>query len=72
MGNLGIVSDVSTKYFLQIWTGAQAVLKLRPDFIAGQWAPWILRRNDMIQDAPLWSNIENKDDSLYFSIKYMS
>ena len=30
----GIVSDVSTKYFLQIWSGAQAVMKLRPDFIA--------------------------------------
>ena len=31
----GIVSDVSTKYVLQIWSGAQAVMKLRPDFIAG-------------------------------------
>ena len=31
----GIVSDVSTKYFLQIWSGAQAVMKLRPGFIAG-------------------------------------
>ena len=31
----GIVSDVSTKYFLQIWSVAQAVMKLRPDFIAG-------------------------------------
>ena len=33
--NMGIVSDVSTKYFLQIWSGAQAVMKLRPAFIAG-------------------------------------
>ena len=35
----GIVSDVSTKYFLHIWSGAQAVIKLRPDFIAGPSAP---------------------------------
>ena len=33
--HLGIVSDVSTKYFLQIWSGAQAVIKPHPDFIAG-------------------------------------
>ena len=31
----GIVSDVSTKYLLQIWSGAQAAMKLRPDFMAG-------------------------------------
>ena len=30
--NTGIVSDVSTQYFLQIFSGAQAV-KLRPQFI---------------------------------------
>ena len=32
---MGTVSDVSTKYFLEIWNGAQAVMKMRPDFIAG-------------------------------------
>ena len=30
---LEYVSDVSTKYFLQILSGAQAVMKLRPDYI---------------------------------------
>ena len=29
----GIVSDVSTKYFLQIWSGAQAFMKLRPTLL---------------------------------------
>ena len=30
-----MVYDVSTKYFLEIYRGAQAVMKLRPDFFAG-------------------------------------
>ena len=38
---------MSTKYFLQILSGAQAVMKLRPDFIAGP--PAKLLANEMFE-----------------------
>ena len=44
---LGTVFDVSTKYFLQIWSGAQAVMKLRPEYIAGP--PAKLLANEMFE-----------------------
>ena len=55
-----IISDVSTKYFMQIWSGAQAVMKLRPDFIdprpciTGQWSPCILKVDFDVLDFELY------------------
>ena len=40
---IGYSFKCDTKYFLQIWSGTQAVKKLRPDFIAGPPAARLLK-----------------------------
>ena len=42
---IGYSFKCDTKYFLQIWSGAQAVKKLRPDFIVGPPAARLLKKS---------------------------